>query len=205
MRTARACPNRLQCGTGNELSVNDKASGPISRSRISSSSDLRLRRKKSGACGSSFPPTTGPPTKTYRRKTWLRGLPRSRRRRRFADQPPRRGSRCRVVAPLASLAADAHHPHYLDAVSSWGGAGHVLTDGARVIASNRSATDPLGLGLGRQRRRLGGRHGVGRDPGVEIGFSNVAVVAAGAYVVGTLALLAELRRHREDVRTTQGS
>ncbi len=30
---------------------------------------------------------------------------------------------------------------------------------------------------------------------MEIGFSNVALVAAGAYVIGTLALLAALRRH----------
>jgi hypothetical protein len=40
---------------------------------------------------------------------------------------------------------------------------------------------------------------------MEIGFSNVALVAAGAYVVGTLALLAALRGHRASVPTANGS
>jgi hypothetical protein len=40
---------------------------------------------------------------------------------------------------------------------------------------------------------------------MEIGFSNVALVAAGAYVVGTLALLAALRRRRANQRSTGGS
>ena len=40
---------------------------------------------------------------------------------------------------------------------------------------------------------------------MEIGFSNVALVAAGHYVVGTLALLAALRRRRANQRSTGGS
>jgi hypothetical protein len=40
---------------------------------------------------------------------------------------------------------------------------------------------------------------------MEIGFSNVALVAAGAYVVGTLALLAALRRQRASAPTANGS
>ncbi|HEX4073467.1 MAG TPA: hypothetical protein VHX68_19960, partial [Planctomycetaceae bacterium] len=40
---------------------------------------------------------------------------------------------------------------------------------------------------------------------MEIGFSNVALVAAGAYVVGTLALLAALRPHRASAATANRS
>jgi hypothetical protein len=38
---------------------------------------------------------------------------------------------------------------------------------------------------------------------MEIGFSNVALIAAGAYAVGTLSLLIALRAHPASVRSTQ--
>ena len=58
---------------------------------------------------------------------------------------------------------DSHRDHRCHPVSARNGAGHVLSDGARIVAPIGAEVDPLGLG--RQRRRLGGRDCLGRSVG----------------------------------------